>query len=906
MTTAASPAAAPKSRAAGAAGPAAPDSDSAGGDSSALFSDDDGYGSDASSGTRLAPAGALPFAPAQTVISGPAGSTGPAPALAGSGDATNSVELRQALFPPLGEGDGAPRVDGCRLDYFTVEERIGHGGMGAVFRAVDERLQRVVALKVLSPAGGRDRASVLRFRNEARSAARLDHENVARVFYVGEDRGMHFIAFEFVTGQTVRDLLAARGPLDPVEAVSVTRGVAAALEHCVSAGVVHRDVKPSNIIVTPDGRVKLVDLGLARKEAADSVGELTVSGTTLGTFDYIAPEQAKDPRGADVRSDIYSLGCTLYHMLVGRPPYPEGTVLQKLLDHQNRETPDPRAANPRVSARLADLCMRMMASDPRERPQTPEDLLEELDELPGARRAGARRRRDRSSGLAAAGTLALCTLLSAVVWARWPEPRVEPAEVLAAVPADPADTQVPAALPSTLSDPKPAGPGDLVPAPVGGDPVTDVAADPELPDSAVARANTAAAVPPVAPAKPAGFLVIAPDGTEERPAQTFTAAVQEARTGEIVVVNRDGPIEALTEPIQLTGKKLTIRAGQRADGKLYRPVLQGIPTYKSPQSLFYLTGRATLGLVGFDIVFKPLNGESGWSVFSVGGGDSVRLEDCTVTVDLKGDEVFAQTNTMFAVRPRRGPVPDLTDPEIRDSVDPGPFEVTATRCLLRGRSNLLMIGPDRPGTVALRDTAVAVQESVLRLRGADPEVYPGTGPGGRVRVELEHATLLFGSAFADVRWDSVSEERPPLPVRVLATASLFVDAADGAVVRTRGGSDAATTLARLDWTGRENQYAVRTFWTATGSSDAVVDPAADFGGWRTLADSAGGPVSEVASGSGEATVDGGYRMRFPTQVVAVDFAPQFREGEDRAALATDDGRTVGADVTRLPRAVFLP
>ena len=875
-------------------------------DSSAVFAAGDA-GSD--SGTKLAPADALPFAPANTVISGPAGPSGPAPALAGARDAATSADLRQTLFPPAGDSDGAPALRGSRLDYFTIEERIGHGGMGAVFRAVDERLQRVVALKVLSPAGGRDRASVLRFRNEARSAARLDHENVARVFYVGEDRGMHFIAFEFVTGKTVRDLLAERGAVEPVEAVSVTRQVAAALEHCGEAGVVHRDVKPSNIIVTPEGRVKLVDLGLARKEAADSVGELTVSGTTLGTFDYIAPEQAKDPRAADARSDIYSLGCTLYHMLVGRPPYPEGTVLQKLLDHQNRETPDPRVANPRVSARLAELCMRMMASDPRERPQSPGELVDELDELPGAKRAGARRRRDRTSALAAGGTLALCGLLAAVVWARWPEPRVAPQAIAAVPPAEPADTPVPADLPSTLSEPKPALPRDLAPAPIDfGDAVADGDADiePEAPGPAVARANQAVTVPPAPPAKPAAFLVVAPDGTNERPASTFAAAVQEARTGEIVVVNRDGRTETLTECIQLTGKKLTIRAGEKPDGTLYRPVLQGIPTYENPQSLFYLTGRATLGLVGFDIDFRPRNGASGWSVFSVGGGDSVRLEDCAVTVALKGDDAFAQTNTVFSVRDFRRPLTDLTDPAVRDSVDPGPFEITASHCLLRGRSNLVMVGPDRPGAVKLTNTAAAVQQSVLRLRGADAENFPGPGPDGRVRVELDHATLLFGSALADIGWTSVTDERPPLPVRVLATACLFVDALDGSVVRTFGGSDERTTLARLDWTGRENQYAVRKFWSAAGSSDAVVDPAADFEEWLGLADDSQATVSEFDSASGVATVDGNFRMRFPTQVLAVDFKPQSRDGEPTDSLRTQDGGRVGADVTRLPRVSLVP
>src|SRR5690606_6910543 len=154
----------------------------------------------------------------------------------------------------------------------------------------------------------RDRAAVLRFQNEARAAARLDHENIARVFYIGEDRGLHFIAFEYVTGQNVRDAIIRAHRLRVADAVNYALQIASALRHTSAAGVVHRDIKPSNIIIAPNGRAKLVDLGLARKIASESMGDLTVAGTTLGTFDYISPEQAKDPRSVDVRSDIYSLG----------------------------------------------------------------------------------------------------------------------------------------------------------------------------------------------------------------------------------------------------------------------------------------------------------------------------------------------------------------------------------------------------------------------------------------------------------------------------------------------------------------------------------------------------------------------------------------------------------------------
>lgn len=295
--------------------------------------------------------------------------------------AAEGGSIMTRLFPPAGEAGSTYSTlspAGIELDHFRIEERIGLGGMGAVFRAVDTRLQRHVALKLLAPSQSYDESSVRRFQNEARAAARLDHENVARVYYIGEERGLHFIAFEYVTGSNVRDLIRAEGRISPADAVNYALQIAFALKHTAAMGVVHRDIKPSNVIITPTGRAKLVDLGLARKDNTESQGDLTLPGTTLGTFDYISPEQAKDPRSVDVRSDIYSLGCTMYHMLTGQPPYPEGTVLQKLLDHQGKEAPDPAAINPRVPEQLSAVVRRMMNSDRNRRYQTPELLIRDL------------------------------------------------------------------------------------------------------------------------------------------------------------------------------------------------------------------------------------------------------------------------------------------------------------------------------------------------------------------------------------------------------------------------------------------------------------------------------------------------------------------------------------------------
>lgn len=321
----------------------------------------------------------------------PRPATPPSILAAGSGgsataaDPPTVISQRMPYATPLaaevGRGPAwALELEGQQLDHFLIDNYVGGGGMGAVFRALDLRLGRPVALKLLPPDAANDEDTLRRFEKEARSAARLDHEHIARVHYRGEDRGYRFIALEYVEGKNLRDLVAERGPLAPAESVRIVLQIADALAHVSRRGVVHRDIKPSNVIVAADGRIKLIDLGLARvQHSADD--ELTTTGTTLGTFDYIAPEQARDPRAADVRSDIYSLGCTWYFMLTGRPPFPEGTVLQKLLQHQGDEPPDPRQFRTDLPESLCRVLHRMLAKDAARRYPTADTLLDDLSRV---------------------------------------------------------------------------------------------------------------------------------------------------------------------------------------------------------------------------------------------------------------------------------------------------------------------------------------------------------------------------------------------------------------------------------------------------------------------------------------------------------------------------------------------
>ncbi len=301
------------------------------------------------------------------------------------GEDQPTVISQPGMLPADGPSDSVARIlhgrilPGERLGHFELLKYVGGGGMGKVFRALDTRLARSVALKILSPEHASDRETVLRFQNEAQSAARLDHDNIARVYYVGEDRGLHYIVFEFIEGVNVRDLVESKGPLPLAEAVSYTLQVADALAHAAQRNVVHRDIKPSNLLITPAGQAKLIDMGLARLREVDAAAvDLTASGVTLGTFDYISPEQARDPRNTDVRSDIYSLGCTFFFMLTGRPPFLGGTMLQKLLQHQADQPPDLRQFRPELPEDVNRILRKMLAKDPRRRYASPLELVNDL------------------------------------------------------------------------------------------------------------------------------------------------------------------------------------------------------------------------------------------------------------------------------------------------------------------------------------------------------------------------------------------------------------------------------------------------------------------------------------------------------------------------------------------------
>lgn len=268
------------------------------------------------------------------------------------------------------------------LGNYLLLEKIGQGGMGAVYKAEHRRMKRVVAIKMLPPATMKDAAACARFQREVEAAARLDHPHIVAALDADEANGVHFLVMQYIAGSNLAAHVKRHGPLPVAEAVGYIVQAARGLEFAHKKGIIHRDIKPSNLLLDADGTVKILDMGLARVEAIDGTAqsELTTTGVVMGTIDFMAPEQAMSSKSADARADIYSLGCSLYYLLTGKPAYGGETLMAKLLAHRENPIPVLHTVRADVPERLEPVFQKLVAKQREDRFQTMTEVIAALED----------------------------------------------------------------------------------------------------------------------------------------------------------------------------------------------------------------------------------------------------------------------------------------------------------------------------------------------------------------------------------------------------------------------------------------------------------------------------------------------------------------------------------------------
>jgi serine/threonine protein kinase len=730
-----------------------------------------------------------------------------------------SAGKQQALLPeiplPIGGKNAAHQLGeslvGRRLEHYELVEFVGGGGMGAVFRANDTRLGRTVAVKVLS----RDQSSeenVRRFRNEAQSAARLDHRYIARVHYVGEDAGLNFIVFEFIEGINLRELVVQKGPLPLDEALRYTMEVAEALAHASQRDVVHRDIKPSNVLITPTGQVKVVDMGLARLHQVDSsFDDLTASGVTLGTFDYISPEQARDPRAADVRSDIYSLGCTLYFMLVGKPPFPDGSALQKLLRHNGVDPPDVRLFRPELPPAIGTLISKMLAKRPVQRQQSAEELIGEIERL--ARDLGY----DIGS---AAVDVTLAHAASRPAWWNWAATIIAPVVVLGGAlvaldyatkppPDEPRWQQRPvvATSPSNPPAPKNFDPPPETPANPGGStaPENESSKDPatpktpndnEQPPASPSNGNqspppvgpppdTVASRTPAAPTTPMDVAVVAPKPpvpkvivrpgaiatTDSDIVGSVSQAIRRAAEKGFTEVELDFTGDSLEHPFEIPAGRMNIHAAAGCKPRLvFRPELSTVVDQR--QMIRMLGSTSRLSLQDLELRLElPEEPSFGWSLFALHQGQSLDLSDCVVTVvdqNASGAAVHDQVSVVQLQTRRLAEMMKMDD----DMAMIAATSINLSETFVRGHTTFLSAPEELPFKLTWDQGLFVSSKRLIETGGAvaKPRLH------WRIELALNRVTIAAQQGLFQMKRKSDAAHQ--LDLEVTSDRSIFTAAND--------------------------------------------------------------------------------------------------------------------------------
>src|SRR5713226_930804 len=272
-------------------------------------------------------------------------------------------------------------VLGLVLGPYQILSPLGRGGMGTVYLARDSRDLKLVALKILPPKRAREEQRYLaRFQREMDLSQRVSHPHLAQTYQAGVLQGVNYIAMEYIPGRNLHRLVVDEGPLSLSRAARLFAEIANGLDHAHLRGLIHRDLKPSNILITPNDHAKVLDLGLALIQGELPTDRAVVGGQgyVVGTMDYIAPEQAEDAAKVDARTDVYSLGCALYFALTSRPPFPGGSILEKIVRHRTEEPVPVQKLNPNIPAAFAQFLRRLMAKKPQDRPASCDAVRAEL------------------------------------------------------------------------------------------------------------------------------------------------------------------------------------------------------------------------------------------------------------------------------------------------------------------------------------------------------------------------------------------------------------------------------------------------------------------------------------------------------------------------------------------------
>jgi len=765
-----------------------------------------------------------------------------------AGIAANAIEI-------------AAELEGEVLGYFQLGAFIGGGGMGAVFRAVDTMLDRTVAVKVLS-RGKTDEEVLRRFKNEAQSAARLNHNNIAKVHYVGEDKGWNYIVFEYIEGHNIRELVEDKDRLPLAEAISYTLQIADALEHAAERDVVHRDIKPSNIIVTREGHAKLVDMGLARLHQVDAPNsDLTASGVTLGTFDYISPEQAHDPRLADVRSDLYSLGCTLYFMLTGRPPFSEGTILQKLLSHSSTPPPDPRRFRPKLPEELIFVVNKLLAKSPDDRYQHPSELINELlltcEQLgiAGVSRGSSvwvsERQNQAPSWRRHVTWLIAAAAALAAVWGVdrfWPVSD-NPETGFAAVQIEPPASEPPNQVddpPSTADDPAseipgpvfegdpppavPVEPSDpapnvLPPVPGGVDPQfgAPVPSDPSRDTPGLADAPTAESAadllsPPVEPmieppADPeptplvepvAPRLIVVAEESSEHPADELWvtslagACKQAAEHPEIEAIELRFNGQRRSQPFEIAAKKLVIRAGEN-----FSPVIVFTPGEEEPSEDGFIRitgGELQLERVHLRAVLPEAPYHISWAMFHLDRIARIGLERCTLTIDnVNSDGGESQYSVAFFDMQGPEPVEAMKMPIASAAAEVPPL-VDLSECVVRGEATLIRADDATPFRLHWVQGLFVSTHRLLETQGASVK----SPSEGLVSIDLRHVTVM--ALQGAVQIERTPDAPHQLGLSFDCRRCIFITSKDVPVIEHLGVDNLEMTKRGLRVSGEDNFY----------------------------------------------------------------------------------------------------